>query len=141
MELAFLVYVVETLLPGLGGLLFTVTFVGGLITLFMTFCYYILMDERDIEKARWGKNTLKTLGLKIVLPCALLYAVLPTKQTTYVMVGAYFTQELLTSGAVTDVLDKGNETVQLFIKRTNLQLKDDIQKLSNNEPTEQTTEE
>lgn len=141
MELAFLVYVVETLLPGLGGLLFTVTFVGGLITLFMTFCYYILMDERDIEKARWGKNTLKTLGLKIVLPCALLYTVLPTKQTTYVMVGAYFTQELLTSGAVTDVLDKGNETVQLFIKRTNLQLKDDIQKLSNNEPTEQTTEE
>lgn len=65
--------------------------------------------------------------------------VLPSKQTTYVMVGAYFTQELLTSDTVTNVLHDGNETVQLFIKRTNLQLKDDIAKLDGT--TQQTSKE
>lgn len=96
------------------------------------------MDERDIEKARWNNNTLKTIA-KIFVPCCLLMVVIPSKQTTYVMVGAYFTQELLTSDAVTNVLTEGNETVQLFIKRTNLQLKNDIEQLA--ETTAQTSKE
>lgn len=95
------------------------------------------MNEKDIERARWDDKTLKTIA-KIFVPCCLIMVVLPSKQTTYVMVGAVFTQELLTSDSVTNVLHEGNETVQLFIKRTNLQLKNDIEQLNS---TTQTSEE
>lgn len=137
MELAFLVYVVETLLPGIVGLIGWTIAITGAMLLILSFFYYCVMDEKDIERARWDNTTLKTIA-KIFVPCCLLMVVLPSKQTTYVMVGAYFTQELLTSDSVTNVLHEGNETVQLFIKRTNLQLKNDIEQLNS---TTQTSEE
>lgn len=138
MELAFLVYVVETLLPGIVGLLGWTIAITGIMLFVLSFFYYCLMNERDIEMARWDNKTLKNIA-KIFVPCCLLMVVLPSKQTTYVMVGAFFTQELLTSDAVTNVLHEGNETVQLFITRTNLQLKDDIAKLDGS--TTQTSKE
>ncbi len=137
MELAFLVYVVETLLPGIVGLIGWTIAITCAMLLILSFFYYCVMDEKDIERARWDNTTLKTIA-KIFVPCCLLMVVLPSKQTTYVMVGAYFTQELLTSDSVTNVLHEGNETVQLFIKRTNLQLKNDIEQLNS---TTQTSEE
>lgn len=134
MELAFLVYVVETLLPGIVGLIGWTIAITGTMLLILSFFYYCLMNENDIERARWDNTTLKTIA-KIFVPCCLIMVVLPSKQTTYVMVGAYFTQELLTSDSVTNVLHEGNETVQLFIKRTNLQLKNDIEQLGSTTQT------
>lgn len=138
MELALLVYIVDTLIPGINGLLGFVVVVTGLMLLLLSFFYYVLMSEYEIERARWGKNTIKNIA-KVFVPCCLLLVVLPSKQTTYIMIGAYFTQELLTSEAMTNVLSDSNETVHLFIERTNLQLKNDIATLSGS--TEQSSEE
>jgi len=92
--------------------------------------------RRDEEKFKskekvcvWSTYVKRTV-LYIFVPCVLLGIILPSKKDTYFIIGAYMTQEVLTSDTAKDFLTTGNETVSLFIERTNLQLSEDINVLN-----------
>lgn len=138
MELAFLVYLIETVLPNINILLGS-TMVAVAFGLLAALLMYVLESEYVRKSMSYDLKTLKKITIRVLFPIALLFAILPSKQSTYFIVGAYFTQEVMTSEFASSVLSNSNETVTLFIERMNLELKKDIDNLKN--PNNETQDE
>lgn len=91
MELALLVYIFD-LLPALDILAFAVAVPLAVLTCILGFLY--LIDEVDADEPAY--RAYKNIRW-VLLAAALITMVIPSKQTLYLMAGAYVTQSVVTS--------------------------------------------
>lgn len=107
MELALLVWLVMTVIPAINGIGIFATAtaaIGGGIALLC----WLFMDSREQRENAEGFRGVKTY-LKYALPVALLAALLPDKETSWYIIGAYAAQTVATSEFAGEVAGEGKE--------------------------------
>lgn len=133
MELALLVYVVETLIPGLNFVLGVGLIISAFVAIICTVLILSHQQHGEVVTMPFSFKFVKGVALYLFLPFLVLNVIVPSKKSTYFIVAGYFTQSIVESDGVNSILTSGNETVKLFIERTNEQLKSDIDKIKMND--------
>lgn len=109
MGLVFIVWLVTTFLPNLGlmvGITTLLTFVA-----FGFLALYAFIEENANPLLKFLSYK-KSIGLVILLSC-----VIPSKESTWYMVGAYGTQKLIENPVAQDIASDGVDVLKALMKK------------------------
>ncbi|QGH72646.1 MAG: hypothetical protein [Myoviridae sp. ctThM1] len=122
MTLVLIVWLVNTILPGLSCVL-ALTFIGLLIAIVITGLYALIEEESE--------PLLKILSYKKSLFALVILSILiPSKETTWYMVGAYGTQKLVESPAAQELASDGVDVLKELLAKAKRELAEDKPKES-----------
>lgn len=114
MSLAFIVYVVTTLLPAIASLFVMVACIGCLVSLYYAIIRIVGIIEYDDDEMRekyLGKT--KFLASGTVLCTALFLGnLIPDKEDSYAILAAYGVEEIISNEKVKDVAGKSLEVLE-----------------------------
>lgn len=124
MEFMLIVYLISTVLPLLKGLAFAA---GGIaiFCLIMGPLFYLIlskdMSENQIEVC-------KSVAKKVFIGwcIAMTFHLVPDEKTSYAMLAAYTTQQVVTNDKVQEIAGQSLETVELLLQKYNQELKDKV---------------
>lgn len=115
MELALLVWLVMTVIPAINGIGVFATVTSAIVGTITAFCW-VLMSERERKESTAGFLGAKTY-LKWALPIALIAALVPDKETSWYIIGAYAAQTVATSEFAGEVAGEGKELLLELIQK------------------------
>lgn len=109
MSLVFIVWLVTTFIPSISVLVaLAVIGCGGM---FVFLCVYACIEEEPAPLLKLLSYK-KSLALVIFLAC-----VIPTKESTWYMVGAYGTQKLIENPAAQELASDGVDVLKALMKK------------------------
>lgn len=88
-----------------------------------------LLKERRVRNGLWGDKCIKAAIFTLVL--GVLSGLFPTKETMYLMVGAYGVEKMIENPVATDLASDGVDVLKQLMARAKKELAEDEPKESN----------
>lgn len=128
MELAFLVYLLGTVLPTLSGIGVVLIVITALITMAWIIGGPVWLDSYYKDKRDSFYKGTKSY-LKWAVPVMVVCSLIPSKEVSYTMVAAYTAQSVGQNDKVKDIAGQSLEVIEMFLEKTRAELtKDTVEK-------------
>lgn len=109
MSLVFIVWLVTTFIPSVSVLIALATIAGGIMFVFLAL--YAFINE-EVDPLLKFVSYKKSIALVLFLAC-----VVPSKESTWYMVGAYGTQKLIENPTAQELASDGVDVLKALMKK------------------------